>query len=747
MKVLFALAALVAVACAIPTNFNSVHVHQNINAHVDKDVAIKQKLILQLLVRVQQPLMYPELKELGKNWNPEQIVNQYANQYVVKKFMSMHQQGMLPQGEIFHLYNDSQLKEAIALFDMLYFAKDFDTFIKTAAWARDNVNEGQFTYALCVATIHRDDTNGVVLPPMYEVYPHLYFHGSDIAEFQSAKMQGKVNYETLTNWTVGNEIVHPEDLLGYFTQDVGLNAYHAYAHLYNPFWLNAEKYGLNINNNRGENFYYFYQQILAHYNLHRMANYLPEMNDFDWNMPIEYGYNPDLKYHSGKAFPARPENSELTSLKSYTVEDVKMIEKRIKDAIDSGYVIGKDGNVISIKNHIHGINILGNIIEGNDDAVNSRYYGSYTTMLHNLVALIVDPSNEHGVAPGVIGHYETALRDPAFYYIQKHINGLFKQYKDNLPYYHRQELNFNGVAVKDVAVSKLVTYFDLFNVDVAHSVDVNSADEAEKIHFVAKTMRLNHKPFSYKVKVVSDKKTQGVLRVFLGPNTDYIHSNFYGDQASDVYYGHDTADLERLRHMFVELDRIPVELSQGENLIERHSREFTSTVGDIESFKSLQKMAESGNVYVHDVDHHCGFPDRLVLPMGHKAGLPLTLFVMVTPYGSEEQQQHGDYYHNDNIVHHQGQNVVSCNGLMTVVDNRPLGFPFDRQIDNYGKFTVPNMYFKNVAVYHKDSTVSHQQQQQYYYQHAEVANDFDHLPKYVSGQHQIVSDINDELHY
>jgi len=746
MKVCIALAALVAVACAIPTyipsSYNSVH--QNIGAHVDKDVAIKQKLILQLLVRVQQPLMYPELIELGKAWNPEQYVDRYANQWVVKKFVNMWQQGLLPRGEIFHVYNDAHLKEVIALFDMLYFAKDFDTFIKTAAWARDNVNEGQFAYALSVATIHRDDTAGVVLPPLYEVYPHFYFHASDIAQFQSAKMQGQINYVTLTNWTGAADVLHPEDLVGYFTQDVGLNAYHAYAHLYHPFWLNSEKYGITVNQNRGEAFYYFYQQLLAHYNLHRMANYLPEMNDFDWQQPIEYGYNPDLKYHNGQAIPARPDHQELVSLKSYTVEDVKMIEKRIKDAIDSGYVIGKDGNVISIKNYIHGINILGNVIEGNMDSVNSRYYGSYTSMLRNLVALIMDPATEHGVAPGVIGHYETALRDPAFYYLQKYINGFFKQYKDNLPAYRSEDLVFQGVAVKDVAVDKLVTYFDLFDVDVTHSVDVNTIDEAEKIKYVAKTVRLNHKPFTYKIKVASEKKTKAVVRVFLGPNTDYVHSNFYGHQASDVYYGHNTADLERLRHLFVELDRIPVDLNQGENLIERHSREFTSTVGDIESFKSLQKMAESGNMYVQEVDPHCGFPDRLVLPMGHKAGLPLTLFVMVTPYGVEEQQ-HSGYYQHDTVVPH-GQNAISCNGLMTVVDNRPLGFPFDRQIDNFNRFYVPNMYFKDVVVYHKDAQTHHGNT---VYKTSVNVNDFDHLPKYVSGQHQIVDDISivtDDMH-
>ena len=219
----------------------------------------------------------------------------------------------------------------------------------------------------------------------------------------------------------------------------------------------------------------------------------------------------------------------------------------------------KDGNVVSIKNWVHGINIIGNIVEGNQDSVNSRYYGSYTSMLHNLLALIMDPTTEHGVAPGVVAHYETALRDPAFYYLQKHVNGFFKQYKDNLPYYRSEDLAFQGVAVKDVAVDRLVTYFDLFDVDVTHAVDVHTVDEAEKINYVARTVRLNHKPFTYKVKVDSDKKTKAVVRVFLGPNTDFTHSNFYGSQASDVYYGHDTADLDRLRHMFVEIDRIPVD--------------------------------------------------------------------------------------------------------------------------------------------------------------------------------------------
>ncbi|KAH8338611.1 hypothetical protein KR074_007015, partial [Drosophila pseudoananassae] len=36
------------------------------------------------------------------------------------------------------------------------------------------------------------------------------------------------------------------------------------------------------------------------------------------------------------------------------------------------------------------------------------------------------------------------------------------------------------------------------------------------------------------------------------------------------------------------------------------------------------------------------------------------------------------------------------------VDNMPFGYPFDREIDEY-EFFVPNMYFKDVMIYHADT--------------------------------------------
>lgn len=85
---------------------------------------------------------------------------------------------MLPQGQVFSVLYEQQRLEVISLFDLFYYAKDFDTFYKTACWARVYLNAGQFYYALSVAVLHREDTLGLVLPAPYEIYPQLFVDSS-----------------------------------------------------------------------------------------------------------------------------------------------------------------------------------------------------------------------------------------------------------------------------------------------------------------------------------------------------------------------------------------------------------------------------------------------------------------------------------------------------------------------------------------------------------------------------------------
>jgi hypothetical protein len=54
----------------------------------------------------------------------------FQDSKVVWKFIWMLESGMVPKWETFSLYKMPHFKLSIALFDMFYFAKDFDTFYK-----------------------------------------------------------------------------------------------------------------------------------------------------------------------------------------------------------------------------------------------------------------------------------------------------------------------------------------------------------------------------------------------------------------------------------------------------------------------------------------------------------------------------------------------------------------------------------------------------------------------------------------
>lgn len=91
----------------------------------------------------------------------------------------------LPQNEVFSPFNDHHLKQAVTLYKVFYYAKSFDVFYKTAVWARYNLNQGLYLYALSVAILHRPDTYGIALPAIYEVYPYYFYNAEVIAKVQA----------------------------------------------------------------------------------------------------------------------------------------------------------------------------------------------------------------------------------------------------------------------------------------------------------------------------------------------------------------------------------------------------------------------------------------------------------------------------------------------------------------------------------------------------------------------------------
>lgn len=274
--------------------------------------------------------------------------------------MEIYTRDFIPKGHIFSVFNQEHLNQSILLFDLFYNAKDFETFYKTAVCARNFVNEGLFLYALSVAIVHREDTYGIVLPPIYEVYPHYFFNNEVIQKAQIYKQiyqgnpkpesSGYKGYTINSNYSGWYLNLNSEQALSYFTEDIGINAFYYYFNIYYPSWLPNDQY-YKKNDRRGEQFYYVHQQLLARYYLERLSNGFGEIKNFDYDYPIETGFYPSLRYPNGLEFPERPsnvhlyrsnfygrQNNKYSYLYTYAQIFVKDYERRIRDAIDFGYI-------------------------------------------------------------------------------------------------------------------------------------------------------------------------------------------------------------------------------------------------------------------------------------------------------------------------------------------------------------------------------------------------------------------------
>ncbi|XP_033213749.1 acidic mammalian chitinase-like, partial [Belonocnema kinseyi] len=158
------------------------------------------------------------------------------------------------------------------LYNVLYYAKDFSTFYKTASWARLHVNNLMFLDALLTALIYRRDTKYTRFPMPYEIYPKLFFDSKIIQDAQRKQIAAKNNSNS-------------EYKLSYYFEDIGLNAFYFYFRISNPFWISASSYNMSKIVDlkiRGEYFFFVNQKLMAHYHLERLSNRMSELKQLNW---------------------------------------------------------------------------------------------------------------------------------------------------------------------------------------------------------------------------------------------------------------------------------------------------------------------------------------------------------------------------------------------------------------------------------------------------------------------------------
>lgn len=286
--------------------------------------------------------------------------------------------------------------------------------------------------------------------------------------------------------------------------------------------------------------------------------------------------------------------------------------------------------------------------------------------------------------------YTTCLRDPVFWKLMKRISDMFVLFKKLLPRYTREELDFPGVKIERITTDKMVTFMDEYDVDITNAVYLDKTEMQKKksdMVYVARMRRLNHHPFKVTVDVVSDKAVDAVVRVFIGPKYDCMGR---------------LLNLHDIRHDMVEIDSFMYKLDTGKNTIVRDSIDMHGVIEQRPwTRRILDRSMETTGMGVKMVDSwwyksRMGFPHRLLLPLGTRGGLHLQMFVIVTPV------RMGLILPTLDVTIMKERHACRWT---TCIDTMPLGFPFDREIDETHFFTK-NMQFTDIRIFRKDLSTS-----------------------------------------
>ncbi|XP_049876502.1 acidic juvenile hormone-suppressible protein 1-like [Pectinophora gossypiella] len=661
----------------------------------------KQLQLSELFYHIHEPVFIPDQLKIVESWDIEKSIEHYTNVTAVKIFGELWENGLLPRAVPFTILNPDHRFEAVTLFNVLYSAKDYDTFYKTAVFFRQHINEGVFVYVLSAAILHRHDTQGLIVPPIYEIFPSFFHNGEIMTTAQRLNTHGISNIEHFPSTFVWNdnivirwnETVWPyvyEDSLAYFTNDHELNTYYYNMHLTYPFWLGGETCPL-VKDRRGEWFWFVHKQIVARYYLERLSNGQTEIPELGTDV-VQHGYWSGLLHHNGIPYPVRPNHYHL--LQPHLVDELTEIddyERRIRDAIDRGYVETVHGERIDIRTP-EAIDVLGNIIEANVDSPNTQLYKDFVTLWkvvlgNSVVHDHVEWYQHHVplVLPSVLEQYQTSLRDPAFYMIWKRVLNLFTYWQRQLPLYKPEELALPSVKIQKVEVDKLVTYFEHSYVNVTNHLHLTKHERTgvvDEVSVLVQRPQLNHKVYQVRVNVKSEAAKTVVVRLFLAPK--------YDSRGYEI-------PLHQNTENFVLLDQWTHDLPVGDSVIKRDSNENVYMVEHWPSHVTVYEEAENAvhgkGQFVLDQTHRFnGFPQRLALPRGRVGGMPFVLVVYISEYRAPKVPYGTGF---DPAL-----SLGVGSGAVRMTDD-PLGYPFNRPVHYWQVRDLHNFWIQDVTIYHK----------------------------------------------
>lgn len=596
--------------------------------------------------------------------------------------------------ESFSLLLPKHKEIAGKLIDIFMEPRNCEDLISTAAYIRDRINPYLFNYALSVVLLHRHDTRDITIPNFLSSFPGKFVDGKIflLARQEATVIPDDSRQPIVVPPEFTANLREPEQAIAYFREDVGVNLHHWHWHLVYPAEVKDHD-ELVKKDRRGELFYYMHQQILARYNLERFSNDMPKVKSFEWLNPDEKmaeAYFSKLQIGAtNRSWPPRFAYSSIYDLDrpdyNFNVKKEVMYYwiQNIKEAVANGYVVNPEGGKILL-DEMTGIDILGNMIEASILSPNKLLYGDLHNAGHIFIALCHDPNGRYLEGFSIMGDTATAMRDPAFYRWHVFINDIFMSFKDSLPWYKIEQLDYPHISITDLHVevpnkmpNELSTFWEQSDVDFSRGLDFSPRGPLY-IRFT----HLQHENFSYSIKVHNARKTivSGTIRIFLLPKFD--------DKMVPI-------NFEEQRKLGIELDKFKVPLKPGYNIITRKSLDSSVTIPYERTFRNLDSTELTGQSLFQFNFCGCGWPQHMLIPKGNVGGLPFDLFAMVSDYEVDKVVQDTSGICND---------ADSYCGVLDKLypDRRSMGYPFDRVgrkgVTTLASFLTPNMAVTEVKI-------------------------------------------------
>ena len=477
--------------------------------------------------------------------------------------------------------------------------------------------------------------------------------------FRAEKEQGAVPFDDSGEDEEGEPgvVVPSEHLLHWFREDLYLNEHHRHWHFVYDTRGFPGPTGIRLKSRQGEVFVYMHQQMLARYDTERVAVGLEPVRPLtDYAESLGAGYDPDAREPKFLGYGARSDDALIGTNQRTDLE-------ARRDAYRTYLALGGQiaGQTVPISAASVGTALESSLAFGTTHITTQAqadWIIEATAALH-LHNVGHDVIARLGDGTGVMANPHTSLQDPVFWRWHRMIDDLAQEYYTTLP---AHDLSGTGIVVdgaKIVIASQVETpdvdFAETNRDDLHQSIgDFTAAQLAagtqgagalrtglitEDFVFLAPVQNrefsrtsLFCERFSVSVPVISDVSQSATARLFLC-------ADIFLDLEVDSPDARRRAKRGQEHRFWIELDRKPVPLSAGQNLVTFVADE-SSVVRKLDGIAPwpTSSFTEDGFDELHqdalgsnDDYCDCGWPLNLAVPRGREGGMGFHMLIYVSP--------------------------------------------------------------------------------------------------------------------